>query len=188
MSWNRISEYCSVYWSFPVLCVKKGHYQSYHLSHQSPIACVQADLVVAPTRTTWWDLESTTSLLGFSGGRTSVARSAMTLHVVPYGGYFALLQRCLLGRTRPRAGAGAYLRGSLLRMNTRASIRVISELETHWNYQFIWTLQCQMNFVIEIPIIYIIGWEEKVSIIGGKRETALWQLPWCWHLVRLYYH
>ena len=180
MSWNHISEYCSVYWPFPVLCAKKRHYQSYHLSRQSPIACVQADLVVAPTRGDLVGPGIHDLVVGFLWW-TGITRSAVTSDVVPSGGYFALLRRCLLGRTRPRAGAraragagaGACLRGSLLRMNTRASIRVISELETHWNCQFIRTLQCQMNFVVEIPIIYIIGWEEKVCIIGDKRKRLL---------------
>ena len=131
---------------FPCSAPKSGIIKVIICLARVPLLAYRRTLSLPQRVVTWWDLGSTTSLLGFSRGRTSVARSALTSDVVPSGGYFALLRRCLLGRTRPRAGAraragtGACLRGSLLRMNTQASSWVISELETHWNCQFIWTL------------------------------------------------
>ena len=66
------------------------------------------------------DLRSTTSLLSSSGGRTGIGGLAMTSVVGSSSGRCALW-RGLLGRTRPGAGTGACLRGSLLWVDTRAT-------------------------------------------------------------------
>ena len=137
-----------------------------------PLLAYRWALPLPQSLATWWHLGSTTMLLGFSCGWTNNARSAVTSVVVATGGYFALLRRCLLGRTRPRVGAWACLRASLLRMNPRAWIQVHSEHETHWNWQFIQTRQCQMNIVAETPIIYIIGWEQKYVLLGTNEQDC----------------
>ena len=70
MSWNHISQFCSA--------PKSGTIKVDNcLYYRVPLLAYRKTLPLPQRVATWWDLGSTTSLLGFSGGWTNVAGSAV---------------------------------------------------------------------------------------------------------------